>query len=144
MVDGKSFSQTLKVRMDPRVKTRPLGLLAQFNLSMQAYVGIIRARNLAAEVHKRIADLEKSQPSSLALPKLKLLLDGPQQRPGTPIALSDFPLGRLSGAFTQLLDLLQDADVAPSTQAVAAARDLQIAMKEAESRWKELAQSSTR
>ncbi len=142
-VDGKSFSQSLKVRMDPRVKTRPLGLLVQFNLSRQAYDEISRARNLAAEVRKRISDLEKSQPASPLIPKLKMLLDGPQQRPGTAMAVADFPLSRLAGAFTQLLDLFQDADVAPSTQAVAAARDLQLAIKKAESVWKEYAQSST-
>ncbi len=46
--------------------------------------------------------------------------------------VADMPLGRLAGAFTQLLDLLQDADVTPSTQAVAAARDLQAALAKAE------------
>lgn len=138
-VDGKSYTQKLTVRMDPRVTTSAAGLRQQYDLSVQAYDGILRARALTASVQKQIADLDRSQPTSPALPKLKALVGGGQQRGGggaaaaAPVAVADFPLGRLAGAFTQLLDLLQDADVAPSTQAVAAARDLQSALNKAES-----------
>ncbi|HQZ96358.1 MAG TPA: hypothetical protein PLP21_08565 [Pyrinomonadaceae bacterium] len=134
-VDGKSFTQKLNVRMDPRVTTSTAGLRQQFDLSIQAYEGIIRARNLTAEVTKRIADLERTQPTSSELAKLRAMIGGGQQRvggAGEPVPVDDFPLGRLAGAFTQLLDLLQDADVAPSTQAVAAAKDLQAALAKAE------------
>jgi photosystem II stability/assembly factor-like uncharacterized protein len=136
-VDGKTLTQKLNVRIDPRVTTSPAGLKQQFDLSLQAYDGISRARNLAAEIGKRIAELERIQPASPALSKLKALSGGGQQRggggqAGAALAIADFPLGRLAGAFTQLLDLLQDADVAPSTQAVAAARDLQTALDKAE------------
>ena len=99
-VDGKTYSQKLNVRIDPRIKTSPLGLKQQFDLSMQAYAGISRARNLAAEVRKHIADLEKSQPTSPDLAKLKLLLDGPPPRQGTPVAVADLPLARIPGAYT--------------------------------------------
>ncbi|MEP6946374.1 MAG: glycoside hydrolase [Acidobacteriota bacterium] len=130
-VDGKTYSQKLNVRMDPRVTTPAAGLTQQFELSLQAYNGISRARMLADSVRKQIADLEKSQPASPNLAKLKALLDGSTPR-GAAAAVADMPLGRLAGAFTQMLDLLQDADVAPSTQAVAAARDLQTALEKAE------------
>lgn len=134
-VDGKSFTQKLNVRMDPRVTTAAAGLKQQFDLSIQTYDGIIRARELTAQVAKQIADLEKSQPASPALAKLRALVGGGQQRGGgaaAPVVVADLPLGRLAGAFTQLLDLLQDADVAPSSQAVSAAKDLQVALAKAE------------
>ena len=70
--------------------------------------------------------------------KIKLLTDGTPQRPGAPLPVNNFPLGRLRGAFTQLLDLLQDGDVAPSTQAVAASKNLQAALAKAEIAWKEI------
>jgi len=130
-VDGKKFTQKLTVRMDPRVTTSALGLRQQFDLSMQAYEGIIRSRGLVDGLKGISADLEKSQPASPALAKIKAFLDGPPTRPGTPIQLADLPPSRLSGAFAQLLDLLQDADVAPSSQAVAASRDLQTALEKA-------------
>jgi photosystem II stability/assembly factor-like uncharacterized protein len=148
-VDGKSFNQTLKVRMDPRVKTTPLGIKQQFDLSMQAYKGIQRVADMTASVKKFSADIAKlrtlammtdAQKARLDMieSKIKLLTDGTATRPGTSVAVSDLPLGRLGGAFTQLLDLLQDADVAPSTQAVAASKDLQAALAKAEIAWKEI------
>ncbi len=135
-VDGKTFTQKLNVRMDPRVKTSPLGLKQQYDLSMQAYDGISKARSMADEVRRMITDLEKNSPNSPSLAKLRVLLNG-QQRPGTPaaVAIADLPLSRLAGAFGQMLDLLQDADVAPSSQAVAAARDLQTALGKREAEW---------
>ncbi len=119
-----TWERPLVVRIDPRVKTSTLGLKQQFDLSIQAYEGIAKARTMVS----RIVEMERSEPSNPALSKLKDLLDGPPQRPGTSVAAADLPLSRLAGAFTQLLDLLQDADVAPSKQAVAAARDLQVAL----------------
>ncbi|MBP7476090.1 MAG: hypothetical protein KA810_12615 [Pyrinomonadaceae bacterium] len=136
-VDSKIFIQKLNVRIDPRITTSASGLKQQFDLSLQAYEGIRVTREMTAAVRKRIAELERSQPTNASIAKLKQILDG-SARPGTPVAVADMPLSRLSGAFTQLLDLLQDADVAPSTQAVAAARDLQTALAKAQAGWKEL------
>ena len=136
-IDGKSFTQKLNVRMDPRITTSAAGLKQQFDLSLAAYEGIKITREMTTAVRKRIADLEKSQPTNASIAKLKQLLDG-STRPGTPVAVADMPLSRLSGAFTQLLDLLQDADVAPSTQAIAATRDLQTALANAQRAWQEI------
>jgi len=144
VVDGVSFTQPLTVRMDPRIKTPRLGLQSQFDLSMNAYRGVQRT----AEMSKAVTELS-SQLSSAATDaqkakldeirqKIKLLTDGPPQKPGTAMALTDLPLNRLRGAFGSMLDLLQDADVTPSTQAAAASNDLQIALSKAEAVWKEV------
>jgi photosystem II stability/assembly factor-like uncharacterized protein len=137
-VDGKTYTQKLNVRIDPRVKTSPIGLRQQFDLSMEAYEGISKARAMTTDVRKRIADLEKSQPTSPDVAKLKTLVDGPQARPGTTVEIANLPLGRIAGSYTQILDLLQDADVAPSTQALAAARDLKIAFAKNEAAWTQM------
>ena len=55
-----------------------------------------------------------------------------------PIPLTDIPLNRLNGAFGTLLDILQDADVTPTTQATATAKDLQQALKNLQKRWSEI------
>ena len=129
--DGQSFNQSLKVRIDPRIKTSAVGLKQQFDLSILAYQSIGRAKRLAERIQKKIAELERTNPTSPQVAKLKLLLNGAPPKPGTSIAVSEFPVSRLAGAFTQLLDLLQDADVAPSTQAIKAANDLQLALMKA-------------
>ncbi len=127
-VDGNKFTQKLTVRMDPRVKTPTLGLQQQFDLSLQTYFNIDQARRLSERIQREIAELERSDPKSPKIAKLKLLLNGAPPKPGTSLELSEFPVVRLAGAFTQLLDLLQDADVAPSTQAVKAVDGLQRAL----------------
>ncbi len=48
------------------------------------------------------------------------------------------PLGRLAGAFGGMLDLLQDADVEPTTQAAAASAELQAALTHAEKQLAEI------
>jgi hypothetical protein len=59
-VDGRRFEQPLTLKMDPRVKTPPEGLVQQFTLSMHCYEGMKQARtitgrirNLRAELHSR-------------------------------------------------------------------------------------------
>ena len=130
-VDGRKVTQKLTVRIDPRVKTSAIGLKQQFDLSIEAYQGIGRSQRLVQRIEREIALLEQANPSSPKIVNLKLLLNGALPKPGTSPEIANLPLNRLAGAFTQLLDLLQDADVAPSTQAVKAARDLQLALTKA-------------
>jgi len=130
-VDGRKVTQKLTVRIDPRVKTSAIGLKQQFDLSIEAYQGIGRSQRLVQRIQREIALLEQANPSSPKIVNFILLLNGSPPKPGTSPEIADLPLNRLAGAFTQLLDLLQDADVAPSTQAVKAARDLQLALTKA-------------
>jgi hypothetical protein len=91
--------------------------------------GLDRARAAAASNEMLLKDIDALNQ------KLDVLASGPKVKPGTPVAVSDFALTRLSGAFGSLLDLLQDADVAPSTQAVAAVADLQTAWSKTNAMW---------
>ncbi len=58
--------------------------------------------------------------------------------PPTPVSLSEFPLSRLSGAFQTLLNVLQDADTTPTTQAIATAKDLQLALANSLMLWTQI------
>ncbi len=146
-VDGKSFNQTLNVRIDPRVTTPLTGLQKQFTLSMLAYDGIMRSRELEDKTKKLAEQLKtvrekagKDSPLAKDIEavekKLNLLVNGLPPFPGKPLPVSGFPLARLSSALTGLLDLLQDADVAPTTQANADSIGLQTALAIAASEWK--------
>ncbi|MEJ7624484.1 MAG: hypothetical protein WKF34_10880, partial [Pyrinomonadaceae bacterium] len=134
-VDGKTFEQQLNVRIDPRVTTSAAGLREQFDLSLGTYERIARARELADTVKRRIAGLEKSHANDAQLERLKLLLNGKPGPAGAAFALNEMPLSRIAPSLTQLLDLLQDADAAPSSQAKAAARDLWTALNTAQKTW---------
>ena len=137
-VNGKTYTQSLTVKMDPRVTTSTADLQQQFNLSMQAYEGVkqtfamleeiktfqarlkaTREKTRNNDVQKEIADLEQ---------KLNTFLNG---NSSAPVLMSEFPLNRLNGAFQTLLDVLQDTDAKPTTQTVVAAKDLQDALRNA-------------
>ena len=89
--NGQSYTQPLTVRMDPRVRTSLAGLTQQFTLSKQLYDDLLRGR----------AALEKLGPETSS----KELRD---------------QLTAADRKLETLMRLLQEADVAPTTQAVAA------------------------
>jgi hypothetical protein len=88
-VGGNSYVQPLTVKMDPRVKTLPLGLQQQFTLSKQLYDDMQRAQQAAQRVRGS---------------NDKLATD----------------LTTLTQNMNQLLQLLQGADAAPTSQLVSA------------------------
>jgi photosystem II stability/assembly factor-like uncharacterized protein len=125
--NGKTQTQILTVRIDPRITTSTLDLQQQFDLSMQAYEGVKQTYAMMEEAKKLKGKVDA--------PKLDLLLNG--TKPPTQ-NLADLPLNRLNGAFAGLLDLLQDADVKPTTQAIKTAQDLQIALAKNRKLWGEI------
>lgn len=93
MVDGRAQSVPLGVRMDPRVKTSQTGLRRQYELS----------RALDAAIGRASAALAAARATGAPPPSPELQ--------------------RLLGTLTQLFGLVEGADVEPTTQAAAAARD---------------------
>lgn len=157
---GRSYTQTLTVRLDPRVKTSPAALQQQFALSMQTYAGMARSREALASVGKLRAQLKElrarvtGQPQQTDLAAALAALDqraatlesGEQPRAvaaggGAATAAgntaANMNLTRANAAMRSLLDLLQDADAAPTTQAVAAVAEWQKTLDALVGRWTE-------
>jgi photosystem II stability/assembly factor-like uncharacterized protein len=130
-VNGKSYTQPLTIKIDPRVKTPLAGLQQQFTLSHELYTQLLAlspAVEQATAARKQLKDLE-SRASGEALAsvkaldqKLQTLAGGVTRRPG---AGAEPPsLGGLRTRFLAMFGVLQEADVTPSTQATAAVKDL--------------------
>jgi BNR/Asp-box repeat. len=133
-VDGKTLTQPLTVRMDPRVVTPTTGLQQQYDSSMLAYRGVIDSTALMQDVKRASDELAAARAkagSNAALTRdieavqqqLQVLSGSGRRRGGSAAAatVAEMPLNQLSGAFLSMLGLLQEADAAPTTQA---ARDL--------------------
>ncbi len=135
-LNGHSYSQPLVVKMDPRVKTPLAGLEQQFMLSMQCYVGMQRAYQVREEARKLREQLKglRERAGQGSLTKAIMALDQKvaalvgNERPlffrrsrGSEKA----SLARLSGELSALLEVLQGADAAPTTQAVKACGEVQ-------------------
>jgi photosystem II stability/assembly factor-like uncharacterized protein len=140
--NGKTYSQPLIIKMDPRVKTSLAGLQQQFKLSNDLYTQLLTLSPAAEEagaLRKQLKDLQqKATGEALAAikafdQKLQTLAGGATRRPG---AGTEPPtLGGLKTKFLTLFGVFQEADVAPSTQAAGAVADLQKQLPQLMQRW---------
>ena len=145
-VNGKAYTQPIVVKQDPRVKTPLLALQQLYALSKGAYYAAVDARQAAPQVRSIADQLAKLRPQvtgaaveSLAAleGRIDAIEPGPERgagfgavptRLGGTSASSGPPPDSLSGASAALaavMNLLQGADVRPTTvqlNAMAAAR----------------------
>jgi len=145
-VDGKASTQPLRVVMDPRVKTPAEGLAEQFRLSKQMYDGTVRAyaaldglRSVREQI-KAIGNPPAAVSAALAeFDKKAAELEGEGGGGfGGPAPSATESLNSAAFSMRAVMSLLQGADVAPTTQAVAAATDRTNALAEVMKRWDSL------
>jgi len=132
-VDGKSMTQPLTVRMDPRVKTPLSDLERQFRLSKEMYDGVLAANQAIADLHGFGAKApeiegEASEGFEYSFPR--------------PIGAEKETLNSISHSMLSLMHILQNADVAPTDQLVAAAADRRKALAEVLARWEKFKSSN--
>ena len=128
LVDGKTYSQPLDIKMDPRVKTSPDGLRQQFDLETRIADAVHRDYQAVQKVRglrDQLKALQKSGPAQLAsevaeLEKKLEALEGTGGEYGA--AILSTPQGRglarLNAGLTELLGIVDSADMPPTTQAV--------------------------
>jgi photosystem II stability/assembly factor-like uncharacterized protein len=151
-VGGNDYTQSINVKLDPRVKTPAAGLEQQFALSLQAYQGMQQSfdameqiKKLRDQIRDRRTHASQGAPADAlaALDQKAAAIAGEgrgDQGPGA-TAGSDSRDGNLTRSntnFTSLLELLQAVDATPTTQAVTASEDLQRSLKNLLARWNEL------
>src|SRR6185295_15715424 len=153
-VNGKTQSQSLTVKIDPRVKTNSTDLSQQFNLSLGAYDGMVQSYKVVEEIKKFRAQiksrLDKAGQGSLhdslaSLDKLAASIGGPGSAeagspglPGGTIDLRNPNMTSLNGSFASLLENLQSADLPPTVPMVSAAGELQRALTKLSGDWSTL------
>ncbi|HXD79788.1 MAG TPA: hypothetical protein VN616_18355, partial [Puia sp.] len=146
VVNGKTYTQNLTVKMDPRVKTATADLQRQHDLAMHAYRGWDSALEAARRVVALRAEVHRlSQAATDSLATALRDLDGrlgalegagrrgPRGMRGT--ATPAVSYSRLQGKYGGLLSLLEDADLPPTTQAVAGLQATEAADKRARQEW---------
>ncbi|HEV8482929.1 MAG TPA: glycoside hydrolase, partial [Blastocatellia bacterium] len=151
-VNGRSYTQTLNVKMDPRVKTLPADLGQQHAIAMRSYEGLLQVRDAQVQTRKlreQIKNLrERAAPGPLAdalssldskLTSLEGAGGGPRGGGGRGAAGGGEPsLNRMSGELLSLMGLVEGADVRPTTQAVSASEEIQKRLSDLVARWLEI------
>ncbi len=139
---GRSVTQPLTVRMDPRVTTSTAGLQRQFELSRALYDGIVTLTGSTDRLHavreqlKALKGRSGTLETSLdALDQSAATLEGAAA--GGSSAPSDAPsFESVAASLRSLLSLIQSADVAPTTQTVAAVAETRSRLAAVLERWK--------
>ncbi len=118
MVDGKTYSQPLVLKMDPRVKTPLLGLQQQYTLSKALYEDILAAQKTMQEIRAARETLS----GDLAKRVQAIEGAGGGGRGGRGAAPSGpDTLASVTAALENLMRTVESADVTPTSQVVAAA-----------------------
>ena len=146
-VDGKTYSQPLTVRMDPRVKTSLAGLEQQFELSKQLYDGaseVFIAADQLAEIREQLKARSASVGQGALAEQIASLDKKAEELAGGQAGRFAFfrrgnqgpdTMTSLRFGLLGLMDALQGADVAPTASQVAAVADRRRALAELMKRW---------
>ena len=149
-VAGQTFTQTVEVDPDPRVKLAAGAYGREFALARQIEAERTRAGSALAETQKLHGALAKAEAAAAPADKKTLAaldaelvqiaaLRPEDARPG--VAMPPRPVGALSelaGAFERLYAATDDADADPSPDVVSGARQASTALDEALRRWGDL------
>jgi len=130
-VDGKTISQPLLVKMDPRVRTAAIDFQKQHDLSLQCYEGRKKCMEVLTEVRTYRATLKAQDP----LNKKDQLLSTLE---ATPQGSQEPSFGRLNNSFASLHNVLQETDMRPTTQTIKAVVDAQKELNDLLKKWNEL------
>jgi photosystem II stability/assembly factor-like uncharacterized protein len=144
-VDGKTFTQPLKVAMDPRVRASAADLQEQFDLSWRLYQLRLKLAPIGEKFDDIAEQLTKLKARAAERPDLTEKLEAfvqtlmkfgpPHPRPGAPPSL--FVLD----STTHLFDDIQGADAAPTAATKAAAADLETKFGPIIDAWRKLLES---
>jgi hypothetical protein len=152
-INGHSLTQPLTVKMDPRVKTPADVLAQQFAIALRCWDGARQAQTALAQVRKFRAELKARKgragkgPVADAIAALDQKAEALEGKPlprfwmftaEGAAAASETNLRKLASELTFVMELVDGADVQPTTQAVAAAEKLQRSLADLLGRWQAL------
>ncbi|HVC19853.1 MAG TPA: hypothetical protein VNE16_07230 [Vicinamibacterales bacterium] len=145
-VDGRTMSQPLVVKMDPRVQVTPAGLREQFALASRLTAALHRD-DAALQAARRVrAQLQAIGPRAGPLADAVGTLDrrafalagGASGGPPAGAAAGTDDLTRLNGELARVYEIVEGADARPTTQAIAAAGTLGRALGARLAAWRQL------
>jgi hypothetical protein len=146
-VNGKTYTQPLTVRMDPRVKTPLLVLQQQHDLALQAYKGRQAAMQAYDEVRGLRSELATLlQHSSGAFTTALQDLDAKAaqlegaggRRRGAASSTKVKTFGQLQGDYTGVFSILEGADEPPTTQVIDGLKATEMAAAQTMAAWKQI------
>ncbi len=150
-VNGKSYTQPLTVKMDPRVTTPTKDIARMFQISFRSYDGMRQAREAGERIRKLRTQLQerRAKAGSGALADAIAALDqkaaalqgsagGGRRGAGRRGGTDGGTFASLAGELEAMMGLVEGADATPTSQVVAESEKLQHSLGELLGRWAEL------
>jgi photosystem II stability/assembly factor-like uncharacterized protein len=146
-VDGKSYTQPLTVKMDPRAPITAAGLKLQHDIGVRmndaisrdfAALGELRQQRSLLKAQREGAKAGEIADSLVALDSTLAALESGQRRGNAE------NLVRLNEELAGILDTVEGADMDPTAQAIAAASDLERSLATVLGRWTEIRRTRLR
>jgi photosystem II stability/assembly factor-like uncharacterized protein len=146
-VDGKSYSEPLTVKMDPRAPITAAGLKLQHDIGVRmneaisrdfAALGEVRHQRSLLKAQRDGAKAGEIADSLVALDSTLAAIESGQRRGNAE------NLVRLNGELAGILDTVEGADMDPTAQAIAAASDLERSLATVLARWTEIQRTRLR
>lgn len=134
-VDGKVYSQTFTIKMDPRVKTSKTSLQLQHDLSLQCYKGRKECMKILDEIRLYRSNLKNQISNADELNKKDKLA---RELENTPQGSTEPSFGRLNGGFASVFSALQDSDMPPTAQLINAVKELNQQMIVLKKKWEDI------
>jgi photosystem II stability/assembly factor-like uncharacterized protein len=149
-VGGKSYTQSLTIKMDPRVKTPPAALAQAHAMSVRLYDAIARDSAIMEQAQTLRAKLRDARTRAANDAAITQAIDAFAQRLN---AIAGQPAGgggrggrggggggqptiaSVNGELLSLLNLIEDSDAAPTTQATSAVQAAERVFAGLTSRW---------
>jgi photosystem II stability/assembly factor-like uncharacterized protein len=146
-VNGRSYSQPLTVKMDPRAPISAAGLKLQHDIGARMIDAIARDFAALGEVRRQRALLKTQREGAKAgevadsLVALDTALGAIESGPRAGTAEN---LVRLNGELAGILDTVEGADMGPTSQTISAAADLERSLATVLARWSEIQRTRLR
>jgi hypothetical protein len=145
--NGRTYSQPLTVKMDPRVRISNAGLVLQRDIGLRmndaisrdfAALSEVRARRALLKTQREGAKQKEVADSLVAVDSALAVLE----TGGTTGTAAN--LVRLNEQLAGVLDIVEGADAEPTTQTVAAAADLEKSLSAVLAQWSEVQRTRLR
>jgi photosystem II stability/assembly factor-like uncharacterized protein len=134
-VSGQAYSQPLTVVMDPRVKTPVNALQLQHDLSLECYNALHQVKKVLDEMADVRQHFKTQSTSNGANTGLQTQDEALAKLQSTSRGSKEPGFVQLNGTLASLLNLLQDNDMVPTTQAISATKEALAKYKEAVNKW---------
>ncbi len=138
--EGKSYTQSFTVKMDPRVKTSVKDLQQQHDISLIVYRDRLQILNALNEVRDLRRKIKEKLPDATgaAITDLNLCDAQAAALEASPQVSKQQSFGRLNNSLASVFNILQESDMPATSQTIAVAKQAEQSFKTLWAQWLEV------